>query len=273
MRRLLLVALLFLGFASFCEAQNLSTGARATTEIAVLEEYDNVRQLSNGFYSVKKGNQVAVANTEGKLISEFVDEIMTITGDYIQLIKMGENKRTYCAIMRILNGKMITGFDFAWVFTPKPNGLVPVKLLRGDNLGRTDKMLKLMGDDFYVVGESSEGMYPITDFKSKKMGVMAEDGKIIVPPKYDEVGDFHCGMCQVWIAEKGIGFINKSGSLVIPCKYPQALDFGTIQGVSNYTQVWDNWGNTYYIDKMGNIANPDNVMREAYNSQRQNSWY
>ncbi len=39
------------------------------------------------------------------------------------------------------------------------------------------------------------------------MGVLTETGKILVTPKYDEVGDFHEGMCRVWILEKGHGFI------------------------------------------------------------------
>ena len=89
----------------------------------------------------------------------------------------------------------------------------------------------------------SEGFYPITDFKTKKLGVMTEDGKVLVSPKYDEVGEFRCGMCRVWIAEKG------------------------------NTQVWDNWGQTFYIDKKGKIADPDKIMREAYDAQRQSSWY
>jgi hypothetical protein len=65
----------------------------------------------------------------------------------------------------------------------------------------------------------SEGFYPITDFKTKKMGVMTEDGKVLVSPMYDEVGEFRCGMCRVWIAEKG------------------------------NTQVWDNRGRHFTLTK------------------------
>ena len=247
---------------------------RMTTEgSAVFEGYDKIKRLSKDLYSVNKNGQYALANAAGRLLSEWVDGIISIDGEYLQLIKKGNYGRTYCAIMRGSNGKMVTGWDFAWVYPPLKNGLIPVKLLKGDNLSRTEKKLKMVGDNFYIANEPFEGFYAITDFKTKKMGVMTESGKILVSPKYDEVGDFHCGMCRVWIAEKGNGFINKSGTLVVACKYPQVLDFGTIQGVTNYTQVWDNYGYTYYIDKNGKTADPDKVLREAYNSQRQNSWY
>ena len=244
-----------------------------TSGVAVFEDYDKVSHLSKGLYSVEKDGKEALANETGKLLSDWVDGIIPIDEEYLQLVKKVGYGRTHCAIMRGSNGKMMTGWDFAWVYTPLKNGLIPVKLLKGDNLSRTDKKLKMVGDNFYIAEDPSEGLYPITDFKTKKMGIMTESGKILVTPKYDEVGDFHCGMCRVWIAEKGNGFINKSGSLVVPCKYPQVLDFGTIEGVVNYTQVWDNYGYSFYIDKNGKIADPDKVMREAYNSQRQNSWY
>ncbi len=214
----------------------------------------------------------AVAKHDSTLMSEWVDDIFPIDGEYLQLVRQDSYGRTICAIMRESNGKMITGWDFTWVYSPLENGLIPVKLVKGDNLGNTEKKLKMAGDNFYIAGEQSEDMYPITDFKTRKMGVMTAEGRIVVSPKYDEVGYYSCGMCRVWILEKGNGFINKSGTLVIPCKYPQVLDFGSIVGVTNYTQVWDNYGFSYYIDKKGNVVDPDKVMREAYDSQRRSSW-
>jgi hypothetical protein len=124
------------------------------------------------------------------------------------------------------------------------------------------------------VGDKSEGMYAIKDQKTKKMGIMSETGKIIVAPKYDEVGDFHNGMCKVWILEKGYGFINTTGTLIVPCKYQQVYDFGSIEGLSNkYTVVYDFWGNAFYIDKKGKLVSEEKVARDSYDSQKSNSWY
>lgn len=240
---------------------------------AVFEGYTKVNLLAKGFYIVEKDSKCALANASGQNLTDWVEAVIPLLPDYVQLVEKRGYGQTVCAIFRMSTKKMVTGYDFAWVYTPNEYGFVPVKLLRADNVGVTSKLLKMMGDSFYIAGSLSEGFYPITDAKTKKMGVMTEKGKVLVSPKYDEVGEFHCGMCRVWIAEKGNGFINTSGTLVVSCKYPYVLEFGSIEGVKNYTQVWDNWGQSFYIDKKGNIANPDKVLREAYDAQRQNTWY
>lgn len=240
---------------------------------AVFEGYSKVQLLSKGYYAVEKDNRQAVADASGNILTDWVNGILPLLDDYVQLVKSYGYGNYTCAIFRTSTGKMITGYDFKWVDPPQNNGLIPVTLIRGDKLGRTQKQLKMAGDSFYIAGDLSEGFYAITDAKTKKMGVMKEDGKILVKPKYDEVDDFHCGMCRVWIAEKGNGFINTTGTLVVPCQYPQVLNFGDIEGIKSYTQVWDYWGQTYYIDKKGKVADPNKVIREGYNSQQQNSWY
>lgn len=255
MKKVLLTILSLFLVWQFAEAQSL-------------EEYDEATPIMGKYYSVTNGEKHAVADASGKIISEWVDAVIPIDSHYTQLVKVnGRNKA--CAIMSE-SGKMLTGFDFAWVYTMDKEGLIPVKV----NQGGYDRKLKLVGDNLYVVGYKSEGMYAITDHKTKKMGVMTEAGKIIVASKYDEVGDFHEGMCRVWILEKGYGFINTSGTLVVPCKYQQVYDFGSIEGLSNkYTVVYDFWGNAFYIDKKGNRVSEEKVARDSYDSQRSNSWY
>jgi hypothetical protein len=255
MKKLLLLLLPMMMFWQFTEAQSL-------------EAYEEATPIMGKYFSVKNGEKHAVADATGKIISEWVDAVIPIDGHYTQLVKVdGRNKA--CAIMSE-SGKMLTGYDFAWVYTMDSEGLVPVKV----NQGWYDRKLKLVGDNLYVVGDKSEGMYAITDHKTKKMGVLSETGKIIVTPKYDEVGDFHEGMCRVWILEKGYGFINTSGTLVVPCKYQQVYDFGAIEGLSKkYTVVYDQWGNAFYIDKKGKRVSEEKVARDSYDSQRSNSWY
>lgn len=238
------------------------------TEAQSLEEYDEATPIMGKYYSVKNAEKYAVADASGKIISEWVDAVIPIDSHYAQLVKVNGRSKA-CAIMSE-SGKMLTGFDFSWVYTMDKEGLVPVKVSQG----RYDRKLKLMGDNLYVVGDKSEGMYAITDHKTKKMGIMSETGKIIVAPKYDEVGDFHEGMCMVWILEKGYGFINTSGSLVVPCKYQRVYDYGSIDGLSNkYTVVYDFYGNAFYLDKKGNRVSEEKVARDSYDSQRSNSWY
>ncbi len=240
------------------------------TEAQSLEEYDKSTPIMGKYFAVTNGEKHAVADASGKLVSEWVDTVIPIDSHYTQLVKVNGRDKA-CAIMSE-SGKMLTGFDFAWVYTMDKEGLIPVKVNQEGYV--YDRKLKLIGDNLYVVGSKSEGLYAITDPKTKKMGIMSETGKIIVSPKYDEVRDFHEGMCRVWILEKGYGFINTNGTLVVPCKYQLVYDFGSIEGLSKkYTIVYDFWGRAFYIDKKGSIVSEEKVARDSYDSQRNNSWY
>ena len=242
----------------------------------VFEEFDEVNPTLGGkFYSVKKNGKYAVADVNGKNVSDWVDAVIPIDGSSVQLVK-GNGYNTVCAIMND-KGKMITGYDFSWVYTPNQYGIIPVRLIRGGE----NRALKIIGDDLYIVGDLSEGMYPITDFKTKKMGVMTEQGKILVTPKYDEVGRYRCGMCQVYNVNKGRGFINTAGTLVVPCKYQMVMDFGEVTGTNefgsaplkNYTIVYDMYGYAHYIDKKGNYASEDKINKELTKDIKSNNWY
>lgn len=241
----------------------------------VFEEFDEVNPITNrNFFSVKKNGKYAIADANGEIISDWVDAVIPIDGSSVQLVK-GSGYHTACAIMNN-KGKMVTGYDFSWIYTPNQYGIIPVRLIRGG-----DRSLKIVDDNLYIVGSLSEGMYPITDFKTKKMGVMTEQGKILVAPKYDEVGEYHCGMCQVFIVNKGRGFINTAGTLVIPCKYQMVMNFGEVEGVNefgsaplkNYTIVYDMYGFEHYIDKKGNYASEEKINKELTKDIKSNSWY
>lgn len=244
----------------------------------VFEGYSQIKLISKGYYALEKNNKMALANASGQILTEWVDEVLPLMEDYLKLVKNVKSiynvpVRSIYAIYRISTGKMITGYDYSFMGTPETiddiSNVITVDFVNGDRF----KWLKLNGDDYYTIDVGTAGLYKITDSRTKKMGFMKSGGKILAQPKYDEIGQFRNGMCRVWILEKGYGFVNASGTLVVPCKYPHVLDFGSIDGVKNYTQVWDNWGQSYYIDKNGKIADPDKVLREVYDSQRQNSWY
>lgn len=264
MKKVLLTFLSLFFVWQFAEAQSL-------------EDYDEATPIMGKYFSVKNGEKHAVADASGKIISEWVDAVIPIDSHYLQLVKKsGRLGNVTCAIMNE-NGKMITGYDFSWVYTPNQYGIIPVRLIRGGE----NRALKIIGDDLYIVGDLSEGMYPITDFKTKKMGVMTEQGKILVTPKYDEVGRYRCGMCQVYNVNKGRGFINTAGTLVVPCKYQMVMDFGEVTGTNefgsaplkNYTIVYDMYGYAHYIDKKGNYASEDKINKELTKDIKSNNWY
>ena len=151
MKKVLLTFLSLFFVWQFAEAQSL-------------EDYDEATPIMGKYFSVKNGEKHAVTDASGKIISEWVDAVIPIDSHYTQLVKVnGRNKA--CAIMSE-SGKMLTGFDFAWVYTMDAEGLVPVRL----NQDWRDIKLKLIGDKLYIVGDKSEGMYAIKDQKTKKNG-------------------------------------------------------------------------------------------------------
>ena len=238
---------------------------------AVFDDYDNVVYLSKGRYCVRKDKRYAVSDANGKLLTEWADNMYgPLLDDYVILEQRTARGGVLKAFCRVSTGKMVSDYDFTEIYTPDEKGIIMVKL-NTSNLPK-ERKLKLHGDSFFIVGELSEGMYPITEFKNKKMGVMTSEGTVLVSPKYDEVGAFRNGMCRVWIMEKGNGFIDKTGNLVIPCKYSEVMDFGAVDGVTNYAAVWDFYGNNYFIDKKGNRVSLEKVQREAYDNQRKNNW-
>lgn len=60
--------------------------------------------------------------------------------------------------------------------------------------------------------------------KNGKYGFVDENGKEIIPPKYEWVGEFKEGVARVFTNNKA-GYIEKEGKVVIPEKYDDAWEF------------------------------------------------
>jgi hypothetical protein len=71
-------------------------------------------------------------------------------------------------------------------------------------------------------------------------GFLNKKGEIVIPAKYTDIGEFHEGMCKVYI-NGSYGFMDTTGKIVIAPKYKKVGDF--INGVSR-TPLG-------YIDKTG----------------------
>lgn len=61
-------------------------------------------------------------------------------------------------------------------------------------------------------------------YENGKWGFISKDGVVELSPKYDEVGDFHNGLCIVKEGEK-YGVIDKKGKYVHPCTYISIENF------------------------------------------------
>ncbi len=84
---------------------------------------------------------------------------------------------------------------------------------------------------------------------TKKWGLMDNEGKIVVPPKYDRLTKFSQGLMAVK-SDSLWGFINEQGEEVIPPQYTEAKRFThSLAAVKS----GDKWG---YVDRTGKTAIP-----------------
>ena len=64
------------------------------------------------------------------------------------------------------------------------------------------------------------------DPKTELWGLINTAGEVVVPAKYEWVGDFHNGIARVQeLKPYRWGVINTAGELVVPCKYKCVWDF------------------------------------------------
>ena len=104
------------------------------------------------------------------------------------------------------------------------SGMARVKNASGNWLyiDKQGKELNVNADRF---GDFSEGLCAVD--KSSNSGIYGfidKDGKWIIEPKYEAVGDFHQGVCRVRI-NKLWGLIDKEGNIIIQPKYDGLEDF------------------------------------------------
>ncbi|MBE6238474.1 MAG: hypothetical protein E7113_00300 [Bacteroidales bacterium] len=95
---------------------------------------------------------------------------------------------------------------------------------------------------YQEVGKFNEGVAPV--MLGGKYGYVDRDGNCVIPYKYEYAGIFSEGLARVCMGEK-FGFIDKNGKTVLPYKYSDAGDF--IDGLA--AVFFD--GKKGYIDKTG----------------------
>jgi hypothetical protein len=91
---------------------------------------------------------------------------------------------------------------------------------------------------------AAEAQYPRSQRINGKYGFVDISGKEVIPPKYDDAGNFYEGLAAVKLQNKW-GFIDLSTNLVIPFKYENTYIFK--EGLAK-VKLNGKWG---YIDKIG----------------------
>ena len=207
-------------------------------ETDILESYPEFSKDGFAIENLTKGCRIR--SIDGRIIKEF------------PLAKNGSQFRNGVAAIVEMED-ILKPFNIYWVDTNGNKTLpqfayeyVPSKLfnyettefLTGENLNR----------------EISDGLiaFPRPVNGLLKWGFRNLEGKVIIEPAYDYVGDFSEGLAAVMTITDNItkwGFIDRSGKMVIPQKFTnRPSDFDS--GVSF---VLDKNGFGYYMDKTGNF--------------------
>ena len=91
-----------------------------------------------------------------------------------------------------------------------------------------------------------DNLFKIRD-NSRKFGFINRAGAVVIPPKYDSVGEPHEGRIPVWLAQKA-GYVDLSGKVVIELKYDSGSEFADSRAVVRVGEKYS------LIDPAGNLV-------------------
>ncbi|HYC84611.1 MAG TPA: WG repeat-containing protein, partial [Chryseosolibacter sp.] len=119
------------------------------------------------------------------------------------------------------------------------------------SMGKKTSWIDSTGRFFHRWYESrtffSEGLAAVR--LNGKWGFVDKTGKLVIPLRYDFVGNFSEGLATVTVNDKR-GFIDKNGDLVIPLNYEFADSFNG--GYASVTVLVNQTRKRTFIDKNGN---------------------
>lgn len=98
-----------------------------------------------------------------------------------------------------------------------------------------------------VLRVATDGKYKDGVLSDEKYGFISFDGRILLKPEYEEIGQFKNGLAHVMKGDK-YGYINENISFVVPCK------FNAVGSFNNSGFVWVNEGGKFKKDKPNEIA-------------------
>lgn len=230
-------------------------------EIMAKPKYDKIYSFSNGMAKVRVGNEekgkYGYINDKGKMmIQPIYDVAYDFNNGRAAVIKKDKtffvNKTG-----KVINELELVGNAEVEHIAKDIYRYFDEKITNYRFLNLKDNLVKELSYD--ALDREHEKLIVVR--KKNKYGVINQEGKEIVKPKYDWLGFFEGGVCSVCVGEgkkKKYGFIDKKGKEIIKPKYDILHYFSeglAAFGVGKYDK-WDGrfkgkWG---FIDKKGNVV-------------------
>lgn len=216
--------------ATLGEVADMKSGfIDATGAFKIPQSFDSAREFHNGAAPVSKSGRYGLIDTKGNLVLKLA---------FAEIDAIGDN-----FLVRTLRGKYgIVSPSGKWLLQPE---YMNVRSLRNDqgasspgNLLRT----------FYPFEEMRfNHVFEVMDWDSRLYGLVDDNGKWLLPAKFDNILSFENGVAAVRINGK-IGFANTKGDLVIKPQFDQTTPYADLIAVRNHAQPWQ------FIDKSGNFV-------------------
>ena len=196
-------------------------------KVIVEPQYDEIFLFSEGLAVASKDGKCGCIDKEGREVIPFKFGLLQ---KFDNGLAVASKDGKWGCIDK--EGREVIPFKFEYLDRLE-NGFLMV--VRSD--GRYGYINK-RGEEFYIknsekydeLDKISDNLYRVK--KGEKVGIINKKGKVVVPIKYNDVGDFHEGMAKVRQEEEenhetwySYGFVNKKGKEVISADYNSAEDF------------------------------------------------
>lgn len=222
-------------------------------QLMVSADYDELGSFSDGRLAVKRGGLWGFVDRNGfevipcrfREVQDFSEGLAAVKlGNYWGFIdKQGENEIDF-KYKRVGNFKN----NLAWVYAGDgvgyidPSGtyrIAPIfdkafdfqkgvaRVVQDGEFGLIETTGKFIDKPGYsdITGFDPHGLAIVRDGKTRiRYGIVNLQGKLVVDPKYKEIGPFQEGLAAVRTKE-GYGFIDTTGQMVIYPKYAQVSGF------------------------------------------------
>ncbi len=231
-------------------------------------QYEEVSDLGDGLFSVKKGSHYDLTNYNGDVIRDYFDSICQFSN--------GKAKAKRYGRWGVIDVKGQEVYEY----TPLSNGLVKYRsafhksegLMTNSNeeicsliydeieefqdgqakAKKNDKwgIINEKGEEIYEIFPLNEGFYKYYSNYQDAYGLMNNEKKAITEPKFSKVGDFGDGLINIQIMsgykDYKWGAISTIGDTVIPCIYEAFKPFVDGKAKVKKDSVWS------IIDTIGN---------------------
>lgn len=222
-------------------------------KIVIKAAYKSVTELNNGNYIVKKGNLYGVISPQGKSIIPFeYDYISGFNNDYtVQKnnkygIVNSKNKLIipfkydYIDDLGFVNNLCIAKINNKYGFLDKKGKIfIDLKydsaspfyketavVSEGDLYFIINKKGERISEKYSYMGKSPRGLitYHVGDY----IGLMSENGKILVPAIYKEISTYLAGGVMIKVTDNQMkkGIIDKTGKIIVPILYDDITYYG-----------------------------------------------